>query len=560
MQEREYVITLHKHEDLDSFYDDMETPGGALFIPDRAVPVAVRRPVSRNTHYRLTVEEAELIQKDSRVLAVELSLEEAGLEIRPSWVQSSNFWNKSNSVSSTYKNWGLLRSVEGEQRASWGSNGVPNVTGDINVTASGKHVDVVVVDGHMDPGHPEFAVNVDGTGGTRVHQYNWFSLDPTVIGYADPSRLVYQYGPYVDPSYPILDSNGYSARTSDNDHGTHVTGILAGNTQGWAHDANIYNISPYSTNPNVTFFPTYSSYLTDYIKVWHQSKSVNPITGVKNPTITNHSYGVFSIVDITTIDTVRYRGTVYNGPFTSSQLLNYGIYNSGGSTLTNRRNTAAEQDLIDLMNAGVIVVGAAGNSSSKIANPSASNSDDYNNYFTASGNTYYYMQGTITSVENAITVGAISSLFNDSKISSSNCGPRVDVYAPGRYIMSSINSSLGVYSNDVRDTLYHITKYTGTSMASPQVAGVVACLAETWPRVSQTQARAYIQTHAKTNQITAGTGGPADFTDLQGSANRFLYFYKERPVDGQVGPKVNQGLRPSAGQMWPRPKIYRYGR
>jgi hypothetical protein len=97
-------------------------------------------------------------------------------------------------------------------------------------------------------------------------------------------------------------------------------------------------------------------------------------------------------------------------------------------------------------------------------------------------------------------------------------------------------------------------------MASPQVAGILACLAETWPRLNQTQAVNYIQTRSKINQITAGTGGPTDYTDLQGSANRFLYFYKERPDTGQVGPKVNQGLRPATGQTWPRPKIYRYGR
>ena len=559
MQEREYVITLHKHEDLDSFYDDMETSGGALFIPDRVVEVSVRRPVSRNTHYRLTDEEADLIRKDSRVMAVELSLAEEGLEIRPSWIQSSTFWNKSNSVSSNFKNWGLLRSVEGVQRASWGSNGVPGASGNINVTASGKHVDVVIVDGHVDPDHPEFAVNVDGTGGSRVNQYDWFELDTIVIGFDNPSTSYYQYGPYVDPSYPFTDSNGYSARTSDNDHGAHVAGILAGNTQGWAHDANIYNINPYSTNPNATFFPGYSTFLADYIKVWHQRKEVNPITGVKNPTITNHSYGVFTSVDITTITSVRYRGTSVNGPFTSSQLLGYGIFNSGGFTFTSRRNTSTEQDLIDLMAAGVIVVGAAGNAYSKIANPSNSISDDYNNYFTNGVTNYYYMQGTITSVENAITVGGISSLLNDSKIVSSNCGPRVDVYAPGRFIMSSVNSNLGVHANDLRDTAYYITKYTGTSMASPQVAGVIACLAETWPRINQTQARIYIQNRAKTNQITAGTGGPSDFTDLQGSANRFLYFYKERPAEGQVGPKVNQGNRPITGQAWPRPKIYRYG-
>ena len=551
MQEREYVITLHKHEDLDSFYDDMETPGGALFIPNRVISLVNRRPVSRNTHYRLTDEEAGLIRNDSRVMAVELSIEEAGLEIRPSWTQSSTFWNKSNSVSATFKNWGLLRSVEGQQRASWGSDGVTNASGTINVTASGKHVDIVVVDGHMDPAHPEFAVNVDGTGGSRVNQYNWFSLTTTVTG--GGSNGTYVYTPYVDPSYPTLDSNGYSARTADNDHGAHVAGILSGNTQGWAHDANIYNISPYSTSQGAT------SYFLDYIKVWHQLKTINPITGVKNPTVTNHSYGLLASANITTISTVRYRGTIFNGPFTSAQLSGYEIYNFGGTTVINQRNTGIEQDFIDLMAAGVIVVGAAGNSYSKIMNPTDSLSDDYNNYYTVGSTIYYYMRGTITSVAGAITVGAIGSNISDIKTADSNSGPRIDVYAPGRFIMSSVNSTLGVYANDARNTSYYLTKKTGTSVASPQVAGVLACLAETWPRLSQPYALTYIQNRAKTDQITAGTGGPSDFTDLQGSVNRFLYFYKERPVEGQVGPKVNQGLRPSTGLAWPRPKIYRYG-
>ena len=67
---RKYVVTLHKHEDLDSFYQDMESDGGSLTIPDRAVDIANRRPLSRNTTYWLTSQEADLVRTDARVLAV----------------------------------------------------------------------------------------------------------------------------------------------------------------------------------------------------------------------------------------------------------------------------------------------------------------------------------------------------------------------------------------------------------------------------------------------------------------------------------------------------------
>jgi hypothetical protein len=551
MQEREYVITLQNFNDLDSFYEDMETPGGNLYIPDRAVEVFARRPVSRNTHYLLTDEEADIIRNDPRVMAVDLSIEEKGLQLRPNWTQTSTGWNKSNSVSSAYKNWGLLRSVEGVQRSSWGLDGITTVSGTINVTASGKDVDIVVVDGHMNPDHPEFAVNVDGTGGSRVIQYNWFLLNPTVIG---SGPQTYVYAPYVDATYPDNDGDGYSDRTIDNDHGTHVAGTIAGNTQGWARDAYVYNISPYASSPSST------AYFIDYVKVWHLTKPINPKTGIKNPTITNHSYGLVGKVAITNISTVRYNGTVVAGPFTSSQLLGYGIYNTGGYAYPPVRDTALEQDFIDLMAAGVILVGAAGNEGSRIDNYSAVSSDGYNNYFAVGATLYYYQRGTITSVPGALTVGAIGASIDDSKVSFSNCGARVDVYAPGRYVMSSVNSTISVYSNDTRNTAFTLTKKSGTSMASPQVAGVLACLAETWPNIAQSDAVTYIQNRAKLNQITSFGLGPRDTTDLQGSVNRYLTYYRERPIDGQVGPKVNQGNRPTTGQTWPRTKIFRYGR
>ena len=128
---REYVVTLHNFDDLESFYTDMETEGGDLYIPSRGVDVSLRRPVSRNTHYMLTDQEAEQLRQDPRVLAVELTLAEQGLKIEPVWSQYSTRWSKLETVGPTVPsqyqvtsgqyNWGLLRSTEGVQRPNWGS-------------------------------------------------------------------------------------------------------------------------------------------------------------------------------------------------------------------------------------------------------------------------------------------------------------------------------------------------------------------------------------------------------------------------------------------------------
>ena len=338
MSQREYVITLHSHDDLDRFYEDMENEGGPIYIPRRAIPVHERQPISRNTTYLLTDSEAERIRRDNRVQSVELSAKEQGLVFRPLWTQTSTAWNKSNTLNNTHRNWAILRSVEGQTRAGWGSNGVTSVSGTVNVTASGKHVDVVIVDGSINPAHPEFAVNPDGTGGSRVNQFNWYTYNPQVTGGAVGT---YVYTPYVDATYPDYDGDGYSDRTTDNDHGCHVAGTAVGNLQGWARDSNIFNINPYGSAP------TYTSYFLQYIKVWHQNKQINPVTGVKNPTITNHSYGIESAVTISSITNVRYQGTVYTGPFSSAQLSSYGIFNDGTYAYAPTRNSAFEADLQD---------------------------------------------------------------------------------------------------------------------------------------------------------------------------------------------------------------------
>ena len=75
---KEYIVTSHNWEELDALCADIEA-GTGPYTPDRKVEVANPRPMSKNTHYYLTADEATLLSADSRVLAVELDISELGI-------------------------------------------------------------------------------------------------------------------------------------------------------------------------------------------------------------------------------------------------------------------------------------------------------------------------------------------------------------------------------------------------------------------------------------------------------------------------------------------------
>jgi hypothetical protein len=553
----EYVITLKNRNDLEEFYKDMETLRATAYncMPERAVPCEQRRPISRNTHYLLTAEEAEQLRQDPRIISVmPVKLEIAA--IKPLYTQTGNF-DKSFTDRATDVNWGLLRCIEGSQRSNWGSNGTANQSASIQFNASGKHVDVVIIDGHIDPAHPEYAVNPDGSGGTRVIQLNWFNLNNSAdLLDNDNAALLssnYVYTPYI----------GGTNLTGDNNHGAHVAGTVAGNTQGWARSANIYNINPYGTNPNTLA----QLIMWDYIRAFHLNKAVNPETGRKNPTICNGSYGSsfiypFDYGSFTTgaITQVTYRGsTVGDGvtALTNQQLLDNGIYASSGVAEIPFYSASVAADIEDAIEDGIIVVASAGNEYQKI---DVVGGTDYNNTYRAEIDSIEYIlpyhRGTTPgAVPGVICVGAVGSTINETKAVFSNCGPRVDVYAPGQNINSSKHSG-GVV--DPRNTNYTLDKISGTSMSSPQVCGVLACALEIYPDMSPAQAMNYIKTFGKIGQMTDTGGGASDTTSLQGSDNRYLFAKKERPDNGKSVPNHNYFIRPSSGAVYPRTRIKRY--
>jgi hypothetical protein len=509
---KKFIITLHSHEDLAQFYDDMETPGGGAYYPNREVDIAARRPKSRNTHYWLTQEEASLIRLDPRVEDV-IPEELITITRRPSYTQTSTNWNKTFTNTNTHVNWGLLRCVEGVQRNFWGADITPSQSGTITVNNEGRNVDVLIVDGHITPLHPEYAINSNGTGGSRVVQYDWFQNSLAVEGIA---KSPYVYEPYVD--------GGDADRTADNNHGAHVAGTVAGNTQGWARSSNIYNISPYATNQN----PNAANFLYDYIREFHENKPINPLTGRKNPTIMNCSYGSaieWNQGSFGPITRAVYRGvdtgTVPAG-LTTAQLNANGIYDAASNQrpVVPYYTSADAADIQDLIDLGVIVVAASGNEYFYTAN---STDQDWNNYFYATFDSidyiWYYHRGCApAAISNVISVGAVGNTSNETKAVFSNNGPGVDIFAPGTAIMSSLNSG---GTTDSRNASYRLGKFQGTSMASPQVCGVLACVLETYPNMNQLQAREYIFANSVLNQMTNTGGSYTDTTSLNGATNRY---------------------------------------
>ena len=96
----------------------------------------------------------------------------------------------------------------------------------------------------------------------------------------------------------------------------------------------------------------------------------------------------------------------------------------------------------------------------------------------------------------AITVGATDS--GDVRASYSNYGSCVDIFAPGSGITSAWNSS-----STATNTI------SGTSMASPHVAGVAALALAANPTASPTAVAAFLSANATANRLTSlGTGSP----------------------------------------------------
>ena len=488
-----YNVILHKGVDYQSFWDDMELSddGGTLHIPNRRVDSPNLRPNSpRQAWYTLSSDEVSTLKNDSRVLGIEIPPEfRDDIQIENRGTQTGDF-SKTTSDSGAFLNWGLIRHKSKENNYGSGNT----TSEDYTYTLDGSNVDIVIQDSGIEYAHSEFK-GPDGV--ERINNIDWYSLSGVTPG----------------------TQNANHNRDLDG-HGTHVAGIALGRNHGVAKGANLYSVKvnglegATDTGTGISITDCF-----DVIKGWHNNKTDNIETGIPNPTVVNMSWGYSTTFTNASITAINYRGVSYTGgdiDTAGERESNYGLMEyqaTVGVYSANVRILSIDTDIDEMIDAGIHITIAAGNRANKCDIPGGT---DYNNYFTRGGEDVYYHRGSSPNGGGAILVGnidsSVQSATQDRKAISSECGPAVDIYAAGTNIMSSTSDT-----NRFTDSAYYADSnfrqcnISGTSMAAPQVAGLVALYLQASPNSTPHAIKAALM--GITGDTIYTSSGNNDWTD-----------------------------------------------
>jgi subtilisin family serine protease len=502
------VVTVKKGVDVDALMEELTSIGSTTeYVPHRAVEMYNEKQDSlRNFDIILTKDEAERLKLDSRIVDVRYGTKvENGFILRPSVLDESRTYSRSTTQNASHYNLAFYSCTR--ETNPWT---VTSATYQLPYTAIGEGVDVVIQDSGIEIGHPEWLAQ-DGVT-SRLKLIDW----PSAAGLS---------GLYTQPANHYRDLYG---------HGTHCAGTVAGRRNGWAKAADIYAIKMLEDPGNE--FAIGTSF--NLIRNWHNNKTNG------RPTVVNMSWGYLNFY--TNIVSGVYRGTPWTGTTIQSQ---YGMiqniytdyYGDGTVYYHPIRVASVDAEIEDCLDAGIILVAAAGNDTHKIDVPGGL---DYDNYFSTSGGaTRYYHRGATPSIPGVINVGAMRASSTEYKSAFSCCGPGVTVYAPGEAIQSAMPVGASLSSGAVNhpdNANFKLKKIQGTSMAAPQVAGVLACLLGSRPHYDNADCIKWLEkTTIKNRILDTGSTNYTDLFSLQGSPNRYLRYPFSQPATGEVL-KVNR--------------------
>ena len=628
-----YTLAVTSPEYWDTIHNALIVDSNEDGIPDRKVTCSDTKEHSptRGTYW-LTEEEAIGISTHPQVKWIELSPSDYRFsypEPEPDTkrfrknvkiyrnLTTSAFSISATSAEENRTNWATKRVGVTTNGKSW-----PNVTGnaavindDLSFSLTGKNVDVIIHDSGIMQYHPEF---LDDDGKSRVR-------DVVLDGpyYIDPSYFTSNSHTYTKPdgrigittasahawwensssrsgafssvgtvaipnNYTVANTLGIggTSHTMTSSHGTGCAGLSAGKNFGIAFESNIWNMSAIASP---TSMGTEASY--DIMKIFHQHKPVNIITGRKNPTVVNGSWGYYAGFNSGTQVYYSFKGatgnfTGYSSSSTGVQALAYGL--DSGSVYDRQYSTSSRSNSIEtagdeMSAAGVIFVTAAGNDNQRIG--IGSDDPHINDYLTTlnSGDTRAGIPGAtsgtntcpsghrnwlhpnnlgfdpVRDIHHSVCVGAMEEYigtigggadFKEQKAAYSNNGPGIDVWAPAdETLTAGMRAANGDSLGDINYSRYNSNFvdmfFNGTSAASPVVAGLVALYLESQPTATSSDVLNYIKTQG--SKVLGGTEWSDPYPDdtdadywrqpynNRGALNRVLF----DPTASDTRPKIS---------------------
>ena len=297
-----YIVTTHKNISIEDVTSDLIRTGSSdPAIPSREVTRhSDMLGSNRNSQFFLTKTEAANLRTDSRIEFIQKfptggfvgdlvtnSIDNSAL-INYGDSRLVGFWNKNEGYNTasmkdhpgTYSNSAFRwmtnntpfpypSTPEGEAALT---SPVP-LSGSVGRALDGNGVDLIIID-NGNYYHQEFLRNpeegiealLDPTNKSRVNFLSWYNY----LGIDTP-----------DPQFHNNPSQGGY-------HGTVLASLAAGNNFGWAPKVELYFINATSETEADNAYPLYDAFTL--VKRFHESKSIDPNTGHKRPTVVSTSF------------------------------------------------------------------------------------------------------------------------------------------------------------------------------------------------------------------------------------------------------------------------------